>query len=157
MKKRKVTRRNALRKTVKRTVPRSTKRNQTILFRRLIIFSACLVLFVLGLDTVHKGTFSQAVAGMQITKGVFYQATVPLVPPVNPGYTLASYNIYYDVNGAKTFNNAVIKIPATATQYIVSYLRNGTSYQYLIKAVDSNGAEHPLGGIKPLNYNIQSM
>jgi len=152
MKKKTAPKKAAVKRTVKRTAPHSSSGGQTLLFRRIVIVSACLVLFVGVVASVDKGAASRAVAGMSITQGLFNQATVPL-PPV-PNAT--SYNIYYRQSGEQSFSNAVRNIPPNVTSYTISYLKKGVNYEYQYSAVDKNGKEFLFSPVNPLT-NLQPM
>ena len=78
MKKKTAPKKVVARKSVKRTTPRSSARSQTLLFRRIVIISACLVLVIGIAATVNKGAASQAVAGASIARGLFVQASVSI-------------------------------------------------------------------------------
>ena len=134
MKKKTAPKRTSTRKTVKRTIPRShaSSSNQTLVFRRIVIISACLVMVVGIFATFNRGAASQAVAGASITQGLFNQATISL--PSIPNAT--GYNIYYKQSGASQFSsNAVRNIPPSVHSYLVSYLKKGVTYQYTEAAI----------------------
>ena len=140
-------------KTVKRTIPRTSRNQESTLFiHRLVIISACLVLFVGIAATFNKGFTSQAVAGVSIMRGLFAQTTVQL--PSTPG--AASYNIYYRQVGEQRFTNAVRNIPSNVTSYTISYLKKGVNYEYRYTTVNQNGQEFVFSDIKPLT-DLQSM
>jgi len=132
MKKKTAPKRATARKTVKLTIPRSrsVSSNQSIIFRRIVIISACLVMVVGIVATFNHGTASQAVAGASITRRLFNQTTVTI--PSIPNAT--GYNIYYGQTGQK-FTNAVRDIPVNVHQYTVSYLKKGVTYQYTEAAI----------------------
>ncbi|HVA96835.1 MAG TPA: fibronectin type III domain-containing protein [Candidatus Acidoferrales bacterium] len=151
MKKKTAPKKATARKTVKRTTPRSSG-NETYLFRRIVIISACLVLFVIGVVSINRHSVTQAVAGAQIMNGLFNQATVSLPPVPNA----ASYNIYYRQTGEQTFTNAVRNIPLSVHNYTISDLKKGVNYEYQISAVNSDGKEIYFSDIKPIT-DLQSM
>jgi len=141
MKKKVVTNKASAKKTVKRTAAHSHSRasspEQSILFRRIVIISACLVLFVGVLATFNKGATRQAVEGMSIMAGLYDQATVQL--PSTPD--AKSFNIYYGPNGQYPFTNAVRNIQPTITSYTISDLKRGVTYQYYYVYVNAKGKE----------------
>jgi hypothetical protein len=155
MKKKNILKKATTHKTIKRTTPRSSSEPHTILFRRVIIISTCLVLVVIA-ASLPKGSATQVVAGVSITKGIFKQATITWKPSINLNYTIKSYNIYYDRIVEKKFTNAVRNISPSQRYYIVSYLKPGVTYTYQVAAVDAKGAEHFLDTPKPIT-NLQSM
>ncbi|HSX10080.1 MAG TPA: hypothetical protein VLF93_08055, partial [Candidatus Saccharimonadales bacterium] len=140
MKKKIAPKKATTKKTVKRTSPRSTRSandGQTLLFRRIVIISACLILVVGVVATFNRGATRQAVAGMSIMAGLYDQATIQL--PTVPN--AASYNIYYGPSGEATFSNAVRNIPPNVSNYTISDLKKGVTYNYMYAAVDKNGRE----------------
>ena len=152
MKKKTAPKKSSARKTVKRTIPRSrtASRSQTLLFRRIVIISACLVMVIGIAATFNRGAASQAVAGASITKGLFMQTTVTI--PSTPNAT--GYNIYYGQTGQK-FTNAVRNIPVSVHQYTISYLKIGVTYQYTQAAI-VNGKEVNFTPVQTIK-NLQSM
>ncbi len=146
MKKKALAKKVVTHKAVKRTDLRTSSSSgaQTVLFRRAIIISACLVLVIL-VASLPKGTASQAVAGVSIMRGLFEQATIPL--PSNPH--AASYNIYYGQSGEQSFTNSVRNIPPKVTNYTISYLKKGVTYKYSIATV-VNGKEVSFTPVKTL-------
>jgi hypothetical protein len=151
MKKKTVHKKAAPIKTVKRTTPKKST-EQSLFFRRIVIISACLVLFVGIAAILNKGAASQAVAGMSIMQGLFDQATVPIPSVPNA----VSYNIYYGQSGVPGFSNAVRHIPSNVTSYTISYLKKDVDYDYRIAAVDKNGKEFLFTAVDPL-INLQPM
>jgi hypothetical protein len=153
MKKKTAPKKTAQRKTVKRTIPRShsTSRNQTLLFRRIVIISACLVMVIGLAASFNRGAASQAVAGATITRGLFNQTTVTI--PSTPNAT--GYNIYYKQQGEQKFTNAVRNIPVYVHQYTINYLKKGVTYQYTQAAIVS-GKEINFTPLKTVT-NLQSM
>lgn len=121
------------RKTVKKTTPRSRSRsqNQSIVFRRIVIISACIVMVFGLVATFNHGGASRAVAGARITRGLFNQATIAL--PSIP--TATGYNIYYKQQDEPQFTNAVRNIPVSVHQYTISYLKKGVTYEYTEAAI----------------------
>jgi hypothetical protein len=153
MKKKTAPKKTAQRKTVKRTIPRShsTSRNQTLLFRRIVIISACLVMVIGLAASFNRGAASQAVAGATITRGLFNQTTVTI--PSTPNAT--GYNIYYKQQGEQKFTNAVRNIPVYVHQYTINYLKKGVTYQYTQAAI-VGGKEVNFTPLKTVT-NLQSM
>ena len=157
MKKKTAPKKAPARKTVKHTAPHSSRSvtpvTQTLLFRRVVIISACLVLFVGVAATVDRPAVRGAVEGASIAAGLDDQATVPL--PVVPN--AVSFNIYYRPVGSPTFTNAVRNIPASEHYYIISDLNKNVNYEYRYSALDKTGKEFIFSDIKPLDYNLTSM
>ncbi len=153
MNKKTAPKKSTVRKSVKRTIPRShtSRSNQTILIRRIVIFSACLVMVIGIAATFNRGSASQAVAGAAITRGLFNQTTIwiPSVP------NATGYNIYYKQQGEQKFTNAVRNIPVNVHQYTVSYLKRGVTYQYTEAAI-VGGKEVNFTPITTIT-NLQSM
>ena len=117
MKKKTVRKKAAPIKTVKQTTPKKST-EQTLFFRRIVIISACLVLFVGIAAILNKGAASQAVAGISIMQGLFDQATVPI-----PQFRMRFLIIFtMDKDGVPGFSNAVRNIPSMSqvTQYPIS-------------------------------------
>jgi fibronectin type 3 domain-containing protein len=140
--------------SVKKTAPKKSRASQgsVVTYQRIVIFSACIVLAVVGGVFMNKPAVTQSVAGVSIAKGLFSQATVEL-PKINGA---VAYNIYYKKTDDNTYTNAVRKIPTSATSYTISYLTRGGKYDYKISAVDASGKEiwfsptQPLKNIKPM-------
>lgn len=151
MKKKTAPKRTTAKKTVKRTIPRQSARNQTVIFRRIVILSACLVLIIGVAATFNRGTASQAVAGASIARGLFEQATITI--PHVEGAT--EYNIYYKQTGEQNYTNAVRNIPPYVNTYLISYLKKGVTYEYTIATV-INGKEVSFTPIQTLT-DLQSM
>jgi fibronectin type 3 domain-containing protein len=135
-----------MKKGIKKTMPKSrtaTRRKSTsgnehlILFRRVLLITTCMTLFVFLAADVSKKGVTQSVAGISVAKGLFAQATLTL-PRIT---SAASYNIYYKEVADGHYIHAVRKIPAEATTYLVSYLKKNKKYHYKISAVDNNGKE----------------
>src|SRR5260221_1641225 len=148
MKKKTAPKKTTVKKTVKRTIPKSSPRsssNQTFVFRRIIIVSACLVLAVIIGVLPYRSQVSQAVAGAQIVNGLYNQTSIQ-IPTV---LDAKSYNIYYRQTGQQSFTNAVRNIPANVHIYTISYLKKNTPYQYRISAV-KNGKEYYFSPIQTL-------
>jgi len=153
MKKKSAPKKAAARKTVKRTTPRSSHSpafNQTIIFRRIVITSACLVLFVGIIATFNGSSVRQEVAGIRTVAGLFEQTTIELPPVPNA----VSYNIYYKAVGEPTFSNAVRNIPSSVHSYTISDLKKGVTYEYYYSAVDTTGKEFLFSPVKPFS-NLQ--
>ncbi len=135
-----------MRKSMKKTMPKSkmsTRRKSSsgnthmLLFRRVLLITTCLTLFVfLGADVSRKGV-TQSVAGISVAKGLFAQATITL-PRVDGA---VSYNIYYKEVTDGHYIHAVRNIPASTTTYLVSYLKKNKKYHYKISAIGTNGKE----------------
>ena len=105
-------------------------------FRRIILVTTCIALFVfIGAIVDRHGR--QVVAGINITNGLFAQASIDL-PPVEGA---VSYNIYYKKEQESNYNNTVREVPAYITTYTVSYLTKGATYKYKVAAVDASGGE----------------
>jgi hypothetical protein len=155
MKKNATTKKSTVKKTVKRTIPRtshSSSSNQTLLFRRIVIISACLVLFVGVTATFNRGSVRQAVDGMSVMAGLYNQTTITLPSVPNA----VSYNIYYGQAGEQGFTNAVRNIPSTIHSYTISDLKKGVSYTYRYAAVDKSGKEFLFSEVKPIT-DLQPM
>lgn len=153
MKKKIASKKSAVRKTVKRTSPRlshSSSINQTLIFRRIVIVSACLVLFVGIVATFNGSSVRQEVAGIRTVSGLFDQTTIDLPPVPNAVF----YNIYYKAVGEQTFSNAVRNIPSNIHSYTISDLKKGVTYEYYYSAVDNTGKEFLFSPVKPFS-NIQ--
>jgi hypothetical protein len=151
MKKKVATKKSTVKKTVKRTIPQTShlsSSNQNLLFRRIVIISACLVLFVGVTATFNRSSVRQAVDGMSVMAGFYNQTTVTL--PYVPN--AISYNIYYGQAGEQNFTNAVRNIPSTIHSYTISDLKKGVSYEYRYAAVDKSGKEFLFSAIKPIIY-----
>ena len=142
--------------SVKRTAPRKARTSEepTVMFQRIVIISACVVIAVVSgvLVNTHKPQVSQSVAGLSIARGLFSQATVD-VPQVDGA---VSFNIYYKKTSENTYSNAVRNIPAGTTSYTISYLKKGTDYDHKIVAVDASGKEFWFSPSRPI-LDIESM
>lgn len=125
--------------TIKRTAPKKTRGSQqgVITVQRIVIFSACVVLALVGVISLNKPAINQSVAGASVARGLFVQSTVDL-PEVEGA---VSYNIYYKKTGAESYDSAVRNVPVSASSYIISHLKKGVSYDYQIAAVDAQGEE----------------
>jgi hypothetical protein len=141
-----------MKKTVKRAARKTTPKRTTrrtvhksaehvlflpFSFRRIILVSTCLVLFLLAFVVFKKEPLSQSVAGMSITRGLFGQATVTIKPVDNA----VAYNIYYKQITDSKYIHAVRHIPTNVTTYTISYLKKDKQYQYKISALDASGKE----------------
>ena len=141
MKKKTAPKKSTARKTVKRTAPYSTSwassSNQSFIFRRIVIISACVVLFVGVIAAVDRPAARQAVQGVSIMAGLYDQATIelPTVPDAK------SFNIYYGPAGQDPFTNAVRNIQPDVQSYTISDLKKGVTYQYYYVYVNAQGAE----------------
>jgi fibronectin type 3 domain-containing protein len=151
MKKKTAPKKAATKKTVKRTIPKSSNK-ETVLFRRIVIISACLVLALVGIVDANRHAVTQAVAGASIMQGLFNQATISLHAVPNA----KSYNIYYRQQGEQTFSNAVRNIPIDVHDYTISDLKKGVTYEYQVSAENSGGKEIYFSDIKTLT-NVQPM
>jgi len=147
------------RKSAARRPLRSSSRRSTehllllpFSFRRIILVTTCVALFVFIATVVNKNPGHQAVAGINITKGLFSQATITL-PQVDEA---VAYNIYYKKSNETVYKNAVRSISPTETQYTISYLTKGASYVYKISAVNAGGAEFWWSEVKDIT-NLQPM
>jgi Fibronectin type III domain len=145
MKKEMVHKKSSEKKTVKRTVPKSSK-NETLYFRRIIIISMCLVLAVGATTIFNRSAVRSAVQGVSTMAGLYEQATIkmPQVP------NAAAYNIYYGPAGNGTFTNAVRDIPPTVTQYTISDLKEGVTYEYRIAALNKHDKEFYFSSVSKL-------
>lgn len=141
MKKKTAPKKTTAKKTVKQTAPRSSRSaspgNQTLLFRRIVIISACLVLFFGVMATVDRPAVRGAVEGASIMAGLDNQATVSL--PTIAG--AKSFNIYYGQEGQFPFTNAVRNISPNVGTYTISDLKKGVTYQYYYVYVNAQGKE----------------
>src|SRR5260221_3693120 len=158
MKKRAAPKKVTARKTVKRTIPRSSSRNQTIFFRRIVIISACLLLVIVGGVLPNKRAVNQAVAGASIVRVFYNQASISLPAYCAGACTRAtSYNLYFKQAGEKTFTNAARNIQPTNvnTTVTIQFLKQGVTYLYEVKAV-KEGKEFYTSPIKPI-VNSHSM
>ncbi len=108
-----------------------------VLFRRVLLITTCMTLFVILAADVSKKGMTESVAGISIARGLFAQATIP-IPQINGA---VSYNIYYKEITDGRYINAVRSIPAGTTTYLVSYLKKNKKYHYKISALDNNGKE----------------
>ncbi len=135
-------------KTAKRTTTRKSTRNTShrssehilllpFSFRRIILVTTAIALFLGVVILFNKDQVTQSVAGIQITRGLFAQATVKL--PKVEGAT--SYNVYYKKTSAREYTNSAREIPVSSTTYTISYLKKGEDYLYKIAAVNTDGAE----------------
>src|SRR5476649_718920 len=115
MKKKVVTKKSAVKRTAPRT-SHSESANQILVFRRIVIISACLILFVGVMATFNRSSVRQAVDGMSVMAGLYNQTTIIL--PSVPG--AVSYNIYYGQAGDQGFTNAVRNISPSIRTYTIS-------------------------------------
>lgn len=139
-------------KSTSRTTRKASTPKQTILFRRIVIITTCVVLVGAALLWINKPAVEQSVAGASIMKGLFVQGTVS-VPNLEGA---SSFNIYYKEAGEKDFVNAVRNVPTTTSSYTISHLKKGVNYQYRFAAVDDTGKEYLFSEILPLT-NIEPM
>lgn len=120
-------------------------------FRRIILVSTCLLLFVV-IAVTHKNQVTQSVAGITIARGLFSQTTVTL-PKIDGA---VAYNIYYKQTSDSKYTNAVRRVPTTVSTFLLSYLKKGEAYDYKISALNSSGKEFWWSETKPL-INLRSM
>ena len=157
MKKKTAPKKSSAKKTVKSTAPRSsshsTAGDQVLIFRRLVVISACVVLAVGVMGTFDRPLVRGVVEGASTVAGLDDQATV-LLPTVP---NAVAFNIYYRKVGSPTFDNAVRNIPANDHYYIISNLSKDVNYEYRYAAIDKNGSEFLFSDVKPLDYNLTSM
>lgn len=139
-------------RTTKKTTKHASTPKQTVLFRRIVVISVCLVLVTVTAVALNKQKVQQSVAGASIVNGLYNQATVTM--PTISGAT--AYNIYYKSDKDQTFVNAVRDVPADVKTYTISHLKKGVNYQYRFAAIDSLGREFIFSEILPLT-NIESM
>ena len=123
-------------------------------FRRIILVTTCLVLFVFLAAMSHRGIITQSVAGMSIARGMFDQQTIDM-PQIHPGDVVA-YNIYYKETTEKTYTHAVRKLPTSLTKYTISYLKKNKEYQYVIAGLNGAGKEIWWSEIKTF-FSYQAM
>lgn len=131
---------------VKKTAPRSRKRTVKTAeisfvpfsFRRIILVTTCMILFLfVALLFTNNGNVTQSVAGISVARGLFAQATISL-PKVEEA---VAYNIYYKKTTDEEYTNSVRSIPTSVSSYTISYLTKGASYNYKIAAVNEEGRE----------------
>jgi hypothetical protein len=152
--KKKTAKRTTTRKSTRRTTGRTTEHLLLLpfSFRRIILVTTAIALFVGVVVLFNKNQLTQSVAGISITKGLFAQARVDL-PKIEGA---ASYNIYYKKQSASDYTNVARDIPASTVSYTVSYLKKGEEYIYKVAVVDGTGAEvwwseeQPLTHIEPM-------
>lgn len=139
--KRKTTKRTAARKTSRRTSHTHSHSSHHIIlpfsFRRIILVTTAIALFLGVVVILNKPTITQSVAGVSIARGLFSQATIEL--PKVEGAT--SYNVYYKKTSAREYTNSAREIPLSSTSYTISYLKKGEEYLYKVAAVNEQGAE----------------
>src|SRR6266699_2058082 len=127
----------AVRKQSRRIHHTTAKQHEAVIvFRRFVIFTACVGLFIFAIALFNRPAFNQAVAGASVTRGLFTQVTVAL--PNVPG--AVAYNLYYKQPSDHAYIHAVSNISATITTYTVSYLKKGSGYQYRVSALNASGA-----------------
>lgn len=136
-------------KTTKR-ISKPAPTSHTIVFRRIIVIAACVVV-AFGLF-LNRQDVSRAVAGTSIARGLYMQATVPMPQLTNA----VSYNIYYKQTNEHTFTNSVRSISPKVSTYTISYLKKGTDYEYRVAAVDNTGKEFLFTDPRPLT-DLQPM
>ena len=130
---------------------RTRSKNSSFSFQRLVIITAC-VLLVFGILSIKKNTITQSVAGISVMRGLFAQGSVEWAK----NDIATTYNIYYREKGNVEFTNAVRHIPATVTNYTISYLKKGTSYEYKVSVADATGREYEWSEVKEIT-NLQPM
>jgi len=106
-------------------------------FRRIILVTTGLVLFVFGFALFNKPHINQAVAGLSITREMYAQKTI-LMPHIDGA---VAYNIYYKRTSETTYSNAVRKVPTSVPTYTISYLKKNAAYDYKISAINPAGRE----------------
>jgi len=106
-------------------------------FRRIILVTTGLVLFVFGFALLNKPAVNKAVAGTTIMRGMYAQTTIS-VPHVEGA---VAYNVYYKQSSDKNYTNAVRKIPTNIATYTISYLKKNAVYEYKISALNPAGRE----------------
>ena len=138
-KKSRATKRTTARKSTRRTSHRSTEHLLLLpfSFRRIILVTTAIALFMGVVVIFNKSDINKAVAGMSITQGLFAQARVNL-PKVEGA---VSYNIYFKEESAANYTNVARDIPTNIQTYTISYLKKGEKYVYKFAAVNSSGAE----------------
>lgn len=133
----KTSKRSSSRKSVSRSSKKSFKHVLIpVSFKRIILITTCLALFVF-IGTVLNDQGRQSVAGINITKGLFAQATITLPQVENA----VSFNLYYKKENESEYINSVRDIPVNVSTYTVSYLTKGAKYIYKVAAVDASGGE----------------
>lgn len=141
-------------KSSRRTTPKST--SQILLFpfsfRRIVLVTTALTLFLVGVVLFNRQQVSQSVAGISIARGLFAQATVA-IPQKDEA---VSYNLYYKERSSAEFNNAVRGILPYTNVYTISYLKKNEEYHYKVSAVDTSGREFWFSEVKDLT-NIVPM
>ena len=153
-KKVRATRRSTANRSTRRTGKRASEHLLLLpfSFRRVVLITTALTLFLGVFVYFNKNDVTQSVAGVSIAKGLFAQATVE-VPHADGA---VSYNIYYKKRSSNDFNNAVRGVPPETTSYTISYLKKGEEYHYRISAVDGAGKEFWFSEMKDLE-NIVPM
>ncbi len=130
-----------MKKTMPRTKTAWRKRpssgGHVMLFRRVLLITTCMTLFLFLTADVSKKGLTQSVAGVSVARGLFAQATIS-IPQINGA---VSYNLYYKEVTEGHYIHAVRSIPAGTTTYLVSYLKKNKKYHYKISALDNNGKE----------------
>lgn len=106
-------------------------------FRRIILVTTAIALFLAVAVLVNKDKVTQSVAGVGIARGLFAEARVD-VPRIDGA---VSYNIYYKEAASGDYTNVARDIPADVISYTISYLKKGEEYVYKVAAVDASGAE----------------
>lgn len=139
-------------KTVSHKTRRASTPKQTILFRRILIITTCVIIVTGMLVWINKSSIGRAVAGASIMKGLFVQGTISM-PTLSE---VTSFNIYYKEAGEKEFTNSVRNISPTVSSYTISHLKKNTHYQYRFAAVNDKGQEYLFSEILPLT-NIEPM
>lgn len=141
-------------RSVKRSAPQKSLSSQSsvVSYQRIIIFSACVVLAVVGVVLFNKPAVTQSVAGVSVARGLFSQAAVDL-PEVDGA---VSFNIYYKKTSDNSYDHAVRNIPGGTESYNISHLTRGKQYDHKIVAVDAKGEEFWFSPTRPL-LDIQPM
>ncbi len=120
---------------------------QTIVFHRIVIVSACLSLFVVGIIAMNRHDVMQSVAGTSIMRGMFAEATITIP---NDLKNADSYTVYYKQADEKEFTNSIRNVSPSVGTYTISHLKKGASYEYRFAAVDASGKEFMFSEIIPL-------
>ena len=140
-------------KGTRRPTRKASSSGQTIVFHRIVIVSACLSLFVVGIIAANSHNVMQSVAGASIMRGVFAEGTVTVPSDLKEA---TSYTIYYKQADEKEFTNSVRNVSPSVGTYTISHLKKGASYEYRFAAVDASGKEYMFSEILPLT-NLKSM
>lgn len=137
--KKRAAKKTTTRKSTRRTSSRAAEHMLLLpfSFRRIILVTTAIALFLGVVIIFNKNQITQSVAGISITKGLFAQARVDL-PRIEGART---YNVYYREKSAQGYTNVARDIPASNVSYIISYLKKGEEYVYKVAVIDYTGAE----------------